>query len=102
MAEIPSEVIKKADEYVGVKVPLSIRDYQAHTKRVHKAYLDGYQLALASLSTDAIGFAEWIKKEGYNQRSGVDWAIYRNFLSDVEIYTTEQLYEIYKQSKQVK
>ena len=55
MAEIPSEVIKKADEYVGVKVPLSIRDYQAHTKRVHKAYLDGYQLALASLSTDAIG-----------------------------------------------
>lgn len=45
--------------------------------------------------SDAVAFAEWIKKEGYNQRSGVDWAIYRTHLSDVEIYTTEQLYNLY-------
>lgn len=36
------EIIKAADEYVGVKVPLRIRDYAAHSKRVHKAFIDGH------------------------------------------------------------
>lgn len=52
-----------------------------------------------SKETDAVEFAEWILKEQWNQRSGLDWARYETIYSDISIKTTEQLYKLYQQSK---
>jgi hypothetical protein len=52
-----------------------------------------------SKEREAVEFAEWIKKEQWNQRSGLDWARYETIYSDVSIKTTEQLYELYQQAK---
>lgn len=38
--EIKDRIRLEADEYVGVHVPLKIKDYGAHTKRVHRAYVE--------------------------------------------------------------
>lgn len=46
-------------------------------------------------SNEAVEFAEWIKKEQWNQRSGLDWARYETIYSDVSIKTTAELYTLF-------
>lgn len=48
-----------------------------------------YSLVDISVTETAKGFAEWILKEGYHGNNGYWWF-------DSTYYTTEQLYEIFK------
>ncbi len=43
------EIREEAGKYVDVKVPLRIKDYSAHTKRVYNAFIAGANLLKSEL-----------------------------------------------------
>lgn len=73
---------------------------EVYDNQYHHSPQTEREKALKAMDKWALGFANWLKTEGWQNRNGIDWCRYVTIYSDISVKTTEELYKLFLKSKE--
>lgn len=97
--QLIQEARKEAEKFYPKNTASHYSKSREDNEKKQKIFIKGYLAKAEKRNSEAVIFADWLKKECYNYHISFDTYVWRKLNDDITSYTSEEIYDLFIQQQ---